>query len=234
MFAAKGELFMYRYELHCHTKETSKCASACAVEMIDFYKSIGYTGVVITDHFFNGNTTVPRDIPWPERVEMFVQGFENAQKRGKEIGVDVFFGWEFSLHGSDFLTYGLDKDWLLKHEDCHKLKINDYCDLVHADGGFIVHAHPFREASYIDMIKLLPRKVDAVETFNAGRTDFENKLADQYADNYSLPKVFGSDNHAGYIKRIAAVEINEKAASVNHLISLLLENKHKNFVLELL
>lgn len=182
--------------------------------------------------FFNGNTTVPQDIPWFQRVELFVQGYENAIKRGNEIGIDVFFGWEFSLNGSDFLTYGLDKEWLLRHEDCHKLHINEYCDLVHADGGFIVHAHPFREAFYIDMIRLVPRKVDAVETLNACRTDFENKLADQYADNYSLPKMFATDNHIGHRERIASVEINEKATSVNHIISLILENKHNNIILE--
>jgi predicted metal-dependent phosphoesterase TrpH len=224
---------MFKYEMHCHTKETSKCATIYAAQMIDFYKSVGYTGVVITDHFFNGNTTVPSDIPWSQRVELFVQGFENAKQRGDEIGIDVFFGWEFSLNGTDFLTYGLNKDWLLDHEDCHKLKINDYCDLVHERGGYIVQAHPFREASYIDMIRLLPRKVDAIEVLNASRGDFENKLADEYADNYSLPKIYATDNHTGHRERIAAVKVNEKVTSVNDIMKLVLENKHKNIVLEL-
>lgn len=224
---------MFRYEMHCHTKETSKCGATDAAQMIDFYKTVGYTGVVITDHFLNGNTTVPQDLPWAERIELFAKRYENAKKRGNEIGVDVFFGWEFSLNGSDFLTYGLDKEWLLKHENCHKLNLNEYCDLVHADGGFIIHAHPFREAHYIDMIRLLPRKVDAVETFNACRTEFENELANQYADNYSLPKMFASDNHFGHIARLGAVETDVKVTSVNQIMKLILENRHKNKMLEL-
>ena len=31
----------------------------------------GYTGIFVTDHFFNGNTAVPADLPWRERVERF-------------------------------------------------------------------------------------------------------------------------------------------------------------------
>ena len=93
------------------------------------------------------------------------------------------------------LDHGLDKEWLLDNPDLLELSINEYCDRVRSAGGFIVHAHPFREAAYINMIRLLPRKVDAVEVINASRLDFENECAMQYADNYDLMKIAGSDNH---------------------------------------
>ena len=54
------------------------------------YKEEGYTGIIVTDHFFNGNTTVPRDLPWEERVELFCKGYENAKAKGDEIGLDVY------------------------------------------------------------------------------------------------------------------------------------------------
>ena len=62
-------------------------------------------------------------------------------------------------------------------------------------GALIIQAHPFREASYIDHVRLFPRCVHGVETYNAHRTDFENKLAKQYAKNYGLISFAGSDNH---------------------------------------
>ena len=52
--------------------------------------------------------------------------------------------------------------------------------IVRENGGYIVHAHPFREkanAYSIDMIRLMPRDVDAVETYNAHSTDFQNSMA---------------------------------------------------------
>ena len=107
---------MYIYETHMHTSEASDCAECTAVQMADKYKAEGYTGIIITDHFFNGNSSVPHDLPWEERVELYCKGYEHAKARGDEIGLDVFFGIEFGDGGSDYLIYGLDKQWLKKNE----------------------------------------------------------------------------------------------------------------------
>ncbi|MDI9478299.1 MAG: PHP domain-containing protein [Bacillota bacterium] len=209
---------LYKYETHVHTAESSRCGMIDAVEMVRFYKDIGYTGICITDHFLNGNTTVPEDLPWAERIELFCLGYEKAYEEGRKIGLDVFFGWEATFRGTDLLTYGLDKEWLLDNPDLLELSINEYCDRVRSAGGFIVHAHPFREASYIDMIRLLPRKVDAVEVINASRLDFENECARQYADNYDLIKIAGSDNHFGYVDRLAGIMTREPLGSIEEMV----------------
>jgi len=209
----------YKYETHSHTSEVSKCSRISAVQLVQFYKKIGYSGVCITDHFFNGNTTVPNNLSWEERVELFCRGYQNAYQEGQRIGIDVFFGWEYSYLGTDLLTYGLDKEWLLNHPEVLSIDTNQYCDLVHKYGGFIVHAHPFREDYYIDMIRLLPRKVDAVEIDNACRTDFENKLAGQYADNYNLLKSAGSDNHIGQLNRFSGLLLSRPLENVNDMVS---------------
>ena len=90
-----------------------------------------------------------------------------------------------------------------------------------------MHAHPFREAGYIEMIRLLPRNVDAVETLNAGRTDFENKMADQYADNYCLPKMCGSDNHTGMRDRLAVLELDFRAENSAEIIKAVIDGNAK-------
>lgn len=225
---------MYKYEMHCHTAETSRCSGISAADLVDCYKKMGYDAVVITDHFLNGNTVVPKNLPWKERIELFTGGYKAARERGKEVGIDVHFGWEVSHHGTDLLTYGLDEQWLTEHENCDLLTLNDYCDLVHKCGGYIVHAHPFREADYIDYIRLLPRKVDAVETINACRTDFENKMANQYADNYSLQKICGSDNHVGYRERVAALLLDFRAKNSAEIMKAVMENRHKREVYDVL
>lgn len=213
--------------MHAHTSEASQCSQISAELLVDFYKKAGYTGLVITDHFFNGNTAVPKDLPWKERVDLFTKGYENALKRGKEVGLDVFFGFEISMLGTDFLIYDIDKNWLLEHEDCDKMRVGDFCDIVHESGGFVVQAHPFRELSYIEMIRLIPRKVDAVEIINSCNTDFENRMADNYADNYSLHKFCGSDNHIGMRPLLASLDLDFRAGNIHDIISAVIENKHK-------
>lgn len=224
---------MYKYEMHCHTAEASKCGHATGAEMADFYKSMGYSGLVISDHFFNGNCAVPSDLAWEERVELFYKGYEAAKKRGDEIGLSVYFAWENSYSGTDFLVYGLDKDWLLAHEYCDLLPAKKHIELAHKSGGFVVQAHPFRERGYIEMIRLLPRDVDAVEAINAANADIANEMAELYADKYGLLKTCGTDNHHGKGARLTALELDFEAKSMDEIIDAIKHNKHKNSLIKL-
>lgn len=187
----------YRYETHMHTAEGSACASATGAEMAQAHKKKGYTGIFVTDHFFNGNTRVPRDLPWRERVELFCKGYENALEEGQKIGLDVFFGFEYCYQAMDFLVYNLDKQWLLDHEDIDRLLPRKAFAQMHEDGGFIVQAHPFRERDYVDHIQLFPRDVDGVEIVNGAQLMVPrmNERAAIYAKMYDLPGTAGSDSH---------------------------------------
>ena len=187
----------YRYETHMHTVEGSACGRSTGKEMIRAYKEAGYTGVFVTDHFFNGNCAVDRSLSWEEKVEQFCKGYENAKEEGDKIGLDVFFGFEYCVDAADFLVYNLSKEWLLKYPDIDKWEPRKAFAQMHADGGFIVHAHPFRERDYINHIHLFPRDVDGVEILNGGqlREPWMNERAKIYAMMYELPVTSGSDSH---------------------------------------
>ena len=108
---------MYKYETHLHTKHGSACATISGKGQALEYKHAGYTGIIITEHFFRGNTCIPKDLPWEERINLFCRGYEEAKYYGDKIGLQVFFGWEETYDGQDFLVYGLDKEWLLNHPE---------------------------------------------------------------------------------------------------------------------
>ena len=198
---------MYKYETHLHTSEGSTCASSTGAEMARAHKDRGYDGIFVTDHFFNSSTTVPRELPWEQRIDLYCKGYENALEEGLKIGLDVFFGVEWTVNGADFLLYNLDKQWLKENErllSCPDEYVNelDLFDEVKSVGGFIVHAHPFREASYIPHISLYPHPVDAVEVVNTRNSDplfgghsCYNDRAKQYDAMFDLPKTGGSDTH---------------------------------------
>lgn len=178
--------------------EGSACSDAPADEMARAHKAAGYDGIFVTNHFYNGNTSVPRSLPWDEWVEQYCRGYEIAKLTGDEIGLKVFFGIEYCVYSSDFLIYGIDKDWLKRNEKL--LLHSDERELfrtVRAQGGFVVHAHPFRGDPYIHHISLYPDDIDAVEVINASHNpnSFYNRRADIYADMYGLPKTGGSDSH---------------------------------------
>ncbi len=221
---------MFKYETHVHTCEGSACAGASGEAQAKFYKAKGYTGIIVTDHFFNGNSAIPRDLSWEEKVELFCKGYENAKKCGDKIGIDVFFGWEYSYKGADFLTYGLDKEWLMKNPIIMEMDINSYCDYIRDEGGMIVHAHPFREASYIPMIRLLPRKVDGIEVINSNNhLPVSNKMAALYAESYDILPLAGSDNHHANQENLNGVELFERATGIQDFITLIKDKKYRIF-----
>lgn len=194
---------VYLYETHMHTSEASACAHNTGAEMARAYKEAGYTGIIITDHFFYGNTAVDRSLPWKEWVERYCLGYEHAKEEGDKIGLQVFFGWEAGYHGSEFLIYGLDKEWLIRHPEIRDASVERQLQLVHADGGIVIQAHPFREASYIKEIRVYPDYVDGVEGINASHTSFlkserhpeYNEKALVYAASHNFPLTAGSDQH---------------------------------------
>lgn len=219
---------LYKYETHSHTSETSRCSRISGADLARAYKEMGYTGIFISDHFFNGNTTVPRDLPWEERVKLYQEGYLAAKEEGDKIGLDVFFAWEYGGYG-DYLIYGLDAKWLLDNPDQLEWKPSDYFTKVRDDGGMVIHAHPFREASYIDHIHLYPRHVDGVEIYNASMPPEVNARAEWYAREYGLILSAGSDNHSGKRERLGGVYLPERIQSPADFCRLMKEGKGEIF-----
>lgn len=200
---------MYRYETHLHTAPVSKCARAGVRESLLFYKRLGYDGVFITNHFLDGNVNIDKTLPYETKLDFYVSDYYRAKEESEKIGIKVFFGVELSYHGTDFLIYGLPPEWYYKHPEIMTLSKKEELALMRSEGAFTVQAHPFREKSYLDHIRLFPRSVDAVEVENSGNSDFENEMADLYAERYGLPKVAGTDNHSAYRPHICGVECEE-------------------------
>lgn len=189
--------YPYRYETHLHTSQGSACGRCTGAEMAKAYKDAGYTGIIVTDHFFYGNTAVDRSLPWEEWVEGYCKGYEDAKEEGDKIGLQVFFGWEASYEGTDFLIYGLDKAWLKAHPEIKDCSIEEQYGLVKADGGMVIHAHPYRQADYIPKTRLFPDYVDGVEVVNSSHKDPDyNIKALAYAEEYDFPQTGGSDIHS--------------------------------------
>lgn len=198
------EKYPYLYETHMHTREGSACASASGEEMADCYKAAGYTGIIITDHNWYGNTRVDRSLPWEEWVDEFFKGYEGAKKRGDEIGLQVFPGWEAGYDGAEFLIYGVTPDELKAHPELKDATVEEQLNIVHSLGGMVIQAHPYREAWYITVIRLYPEYADGLEIINASHSNppdgtrhkvvYDDRAVALRAET-GLPGTAGSDQH---------------------------------------
>lgn len=221
---------MFRYETHLHTFPVSRCGGATVRESLEFYKAMGYDGVFLTNHFIDANISVSRSAPYKDKIEFFFTDIEVGERVGKEIGLKFFYGIEASYGGTDFLVYGLDKRWYLEHPEIEDMKKSQELALFLSEGALVIQAHPYREASYIDHIRLYPRCVSGVEIINASNSDMTNHLAEVYADAYELPKTAGSDNHkAGRVRRLAGIETEIPFETVSDYKAALLGGETKIF-----
>jgi len=186
---------MYTYETHLHTSTASACGKSKGFEYVSLYKELGYAGIIVTDHFFNGNCGVPKDLPWEERVSLFCKGYEEAKEEGDRQNFDVFFGWECSFGGDEFLVYGLDKQWLLDHPDILEWDHITHYKKIKESGGLVIQAHPFRERDYLSKVSLHPHQCDGWEVANVGNAACEDRLAYRYAKENNMIMTAGSDIH---------------------------------------
>ncbi len=187
---------MYLYETHLHTVQASACGRSFGREYIKPYQDLGYTGIFVTDHFMGGNCAVERSLPWKEFVYRFCAGFEDARNEGAKHNFQVFFGWEETFDGDDFLVYGLTPEWLLEHPEVRYWTRKEQYDAVHAQGGCVVQAHPFRERDYISTVHLSPKLSDAFEVVNIGNTPQQDASARKYAQKHGLRMTAGTDIHS--------------------------------------
>ena len=220
---------LYLTETHCHTSAGSFCGKISPEEQMDCYKALGYDTVFVTEHFPISKKMREKygDPGFEERVALMCSGYERAKTRGDEIGLRVLFAFEFGYHGTDTLTYGLGPDFLFAHPEIEGMDPVEYAAIAHEAGGFLVHAHPFREAGYIKYIRLYPRSVDAVEVFNACRTDEVNERALRYAADYGLPFSAGSDSHRCYIARYGGILTKKPVESSEDLVQAILTGSAK-------
>ena len=203
------ENYPYLYETHLHTSMVSACARNTPQEMVRAAKQRGYAGIFVTEHNWRGNSCVDRSLPWEEWIDGLAQSYYAAKAEGEKVGLQVFFAYEAGFgglhhHGAEFLIYGLTPQWLKAHPELKDLDAPEHLRLVRNAGAMVVHAHPFREASYIKETFLLPDAVDAVEAINGAHgnpkskshncADYDRKAV-EYAKIHGLPMTAGSDIH---------------------------------------
>jgi hypothetical protein len=213
----------FLYETHLHTSQASACGVSRGREYVTRYQDLGYAGIIVTDHFYRGNSAINRNLPWPKWVNAFCRGYEDAREEGERQGLDVFFGWEETFDGDDYLVYGLDKEWLLQHPEVRRWTRKEQFDTVKRYGGCVVQAHPFRQHSYINCVHLSAGCVDAVEIANCGNHDQSyDALACLYAKKLALPATAGSDIHRAadtYGNIIFGVYLEQKMETIRDYVN---------------
>ena len=189
--------YQYKYELHTHTAQCDLCASVSGGDIVQMYHDKGYSGVVITDHyfatFFQWFEAELSGATHEQMMDRWLRGYASAKECGDRLGMTVLSGAEVRFNGqiNDYLVYGLEPDFFYKAPLLNTLQSVEQLKSVLPPHALVVQAHPFRN----DMIVCDPTLLFGIEGYNGGTEPKRNQMAKVYAKLYDKPLTSGSDFH---------------------------------------
>lgn len=188
---------MTKFEMHVHTAENDLYATIKAADIVRAYKNAGYSGLVITDHYFSlFYDWFKRELDGAEHnkiIDRWLKGFFAARSEGEKLGMTVLAGAEVRFDGTinDYLVYGLEPNDFYKLPLLNRLKDLNELLAVLPDYACVVQAHPFRN----EMTVKDPTRLFGIEAYNAGTENYRNEMARSFAEHYGKRMTSGSDLH---------------------------------------
>ena len=189
---------MYKIELHLHTKYSSGCGQLDEKEIISAYKTAGYHGIVVTDHFSRDTFQMKNIDPAApvDRLTPYLEGYHKMKEEGEEQGIVIYRGAELRFDGSynDYLFYNYPDELLQDPEKLFTMGLDKFIQLSRPTGALLIQAHPFRtmcepaDVQYLDGVE-----ITNMHPWHENRNPLAKALADT---DPRLIRTGGSDCHA--------------------------------------
>ena len=191
---------------------------------IDALIEKGYSGMVVTNHFYNGNNDIDKTLPWADFVDAYWQDYLYGLEYARTLDFDLLFGLEEHVgNGLEILLYGITADQIAAHPELATCDAKTYVEVIHSLGGLVYQAHPYRIRPYIktpgplDCLSML----DGIEVYNAGNKPEQNESASQLAEAMNLACVAGSDGHGVAAAGRSGIAVTERIKTNDDLIRVL-------------
>ena len=203
-------------DMHAHSSGISRCCRTDARTVMETAKANVIDGLILTNHYQEAYLTDEGSRVFAEK---YINEYFFAEKHAKELDFKLFFGAEITAKRYDnahILLYGLTPEMLLAHPDIFDYTLEDMSRIMHAAGGLIVQAHPFRNGG----VMLDTRLLDGVEInchplYDDTHSDRLLKIA---ADNHIFVTC-GGDYHADTYRAVCGTYFPDTVSDMKDIIS---------------
>ena len=225
-------IMSFQFELHCHTAETSFCASCQGADSVAMLQKAGYDGVAITNHYYPGWFNRLSG-SWEEQIGAWLEGYRAAKRAGDELGLSVVLGAELgfaSYESNHFLTYGMDEDFFYEYPRLDQMTPAEYFSLAEEKVFYFGQAHPLRGTScYPEDVAVL----HGMELYNShGERSNQNEKIYEMVRQHGLIGTVGSDFHHPEQMGKTAVLFPTLPKTSAELAELLLQNRIDGYLLK--
>ncbi|MBQ4139825.1 MAG: PHP domain-containing protein [Clostridia bacterium] len=224
---------MYKYEMHMHSSPCS--GGGCDIELhIDNLVKKGFAGMVITNHFFRGDTRIDRNLPWNEFCDSYRDDYLRGKAYAEKHDFDLLFGLEEGAgEGKEILVYGITPDFMYD-ERLRNAPTELFIKLAHEAGGLVFQAHPFRNRSYIPVPGLIPEfdMLDGIEVYNTGNTPEANEQARLFVQEHPQRCTVGSDGHSPVGGGRTAIVAKQRIRTEKALVEVLKSRDYELYIEE--
>jgi predicted metal-dependent phosphoesterase TrpH len=148
----------------------------------------------------------------------------NYAELSERFGVRIFKGVEADTNLGHLLIFGVTREFRRRFDlDSRMLRAELVMEVVHAEGGIAIPAHPFRDSGYGARLDGLLAKVgpalSAIEAVNGQNSDDQNAEALAMAEKLGLTPLAGSDAHFSTANWFltCATELVREVATVEEL-----------------
>lgn len=228
---------MFVYEMHQHTAGCRACGIGNPADTVKALYQEGFAGMVLTNHFYHGNTGIDRRQSWENFVHPYEEAYREAKAVGNRLGFDVLFGLEEGVGGGkEVLLYGITPQFVYDHPELREADLELIARLVRENGGLVFQAHPFRVRGYItDPGIIMPLEyLDGIEAYNACNNETENYRAALFAEQHMLQVSAGSDAHVPEFPKRYGIAVDRRITNEEDLAQVLRSGKYVLHLGELL
>lgn len=214
---------MYKTELHVHSVDASECARADVHCLVERYTDLGYSTLVLTNHFASFSLRYLKCDEWEQFIDKYIDAYKKLKKAAKGK-LEILLGVEIRLKDcpNDYLLYGITEEFLKSNPYLYKKSIEELYNLAKENEILVIQAHPFRNNMQITP----PHLIDGIEVHNGSlggyyNIDSRNDIAELWAEKFGLIKTSGSDFHTPMDKINSGIITKKKIKNLSQLIEIL-------------
>lgn len=220
---------MIKIETHCHTRNSSRCASAFPNSLIEEYKEKGYGGAVLTNHLCYNYFSAYEGKTERQKIEFYISLIRQFEKACKENDFRCFYGAEILVKTPDnayreFILVGFNKSFLRANKPLFYYTQEELFEIAEKHGFYLYQTHPQRGTIVFGN----PKYMHGAESFN-GHVNHQNNnaKAKEYIVEKGLKMMSGTDYHDAYQPITGGIYIPENIKTNKQLAKYLRENQPK-------